>query len=102
MSDNNVLHEPQMLSDAKNAIGYMLVLAFVSCGVIFILAGMVAPFFLPKLFRISEEISREEVKKDPTKNYEKTLRSYKTFFVVIDLIWMVIAWTIFVVAMVTS
>jgi len=55
MSDNNGIHEPQIIKDAKNAAAYYGVLTFVILGFTFIFGGLISPFFLPYLFKMYKE-----------------------------------------------
>lgn len=94
---NNSLHEPEFIGDIKNAIGYFVVLGFLTCGTLFIFGGMFAPFFVGYWSRMADGLARDAAKKGHY-TYEE-MKPISNWFVGIGVaIWSLIAWAIFVFA----
>lgn len=85
-------HEPEMVSDFKNALAYFVVLSFVTGCIIFWFGGMVAPFFWTKWMAFADSVAIEDAEK---KNVPPTASDIKMSRWIIGtavIIWSVLAW----------
>lgn len=103
---NNSLHEPQIIANAKNALGYFIVFTFVSCGAFFILGGMACPFIWLSL---SQERwdgwtlmwQEREKKKGKTITFEEARRTVRKIMGCLFVVWFVLGWGLFVLSQMT-
>lgn len=97
MPMNNTIHEPEFVADAKNAAAYFVILCFVTGGLVFVLGGMVSPFFWNRVKERCIEISREDAEKGKgtyEANLKENLRTAKNMLA----FWFILAWGFLVVA----
>lgn len=94
---NNTIHEPEFVADAKNAAFYFVVLCFVTCGLVFVLGGMVSPLFWGWFKNRCYEMSREDTAKGKG-TFESNLKENLMMAKVAIAVWFVLAWGFLVVA----
>ena len=87
MNDNDKLHEPEVIGNLKNALGYGVVTGFVIGMTMLIFGGLIAPFFLPKAFKAVNEFSVDS---------NRTLNRW--IAVGIIFLWFVLSWFFVLVA----
>jgi hypothetical protein len=107
---NNKLHEPKFVGDIQNAIGYFVVVTFLTCGVAFVLVGMFAPLLF---FWIDSEYNKPGAKEDAKKceeavksnglkenkgTYDFFLSSRRWAAVILLTLWFVLSWAFFILA----
>ena len=94
---NDSIHEPEFIADAKNAAAYFIILSFVTCGVVFILAGAICPFFWPWFKRISVKMALEDANKGHG-TYEENLKENLAGSIILTVVWFLLSWGFLVVA----
>lgn len=97
----NEIHEPESVEDAKNAIAYFGVLAFIIVCSIILFGGMISPCFYKSFQEIADGYAKEQVKAGMG-SYEKNLKTGKIISYTLMGIWFVAAWTAFVLLMLSS
>lgn len=94
---NNTIHEPEFIANTKNAVVFLIVLCFITCGTVFVLGGMVSPLFWKWLKHRCIAMSKEDAAKGKgtfESNLTENLRMAKVTLVV----WFLLAWGFLVVA----
>ena len=86
----NEIHEPQTVKDAKNAAAYFLVLGIVTCGLLFVIGGMISPYFQPKIYRHLDASFKNDVL------FKNSIPTYKFVATILVFLWFFGSWALMI------
>ncbi len=90
---NSNLHEPEFVKDTKNAVGYFVILAFVTLGAAFIVGGMFSPIFLPMML----ENAKTKAATATTGTFEENYKRLRSKAILLNIAWFIAGWGIFLI-----
>jgi hypothetical protein len=82
------MNEPNLITETKNTVLYLVLLCVLTGGVLLVLAGAISPLFLPAML----QNAKKKAFIDKTGTYSANLRKYNTEAIVRVCLWFILSW----------